>query len=591
MNRTTTARKAEPIGPALAFSYIRFSTPQQKLGDSLRRQVERTAAYCSEHHLRLDESLRDEGLSGYHGQHRKRGALGRFIERVKRGEIPTGSVLIVEAFDRLDRRTPREAQEQFLSLINAGVEIVTLIDQQRFSKASIDANPAQLFMSVGMMMGAHASSKYTADRIRETWIRRRGTARTMVPAWIVKTDDKLTLDPAKTTVIRRIFHDILTKGTDLIAKELNAEGVPLLCQRKRERIKAIWNRSTIQKLVRGRQVLGYQQTGRMIDGLRTLSGEMALYPAVVTEIEWNAAQAAIDGRKSGPGTGRNVANYTNLFGHLARCAKCGDRLKIAQRSRTGEFKYLACSSSLHRRCDHTKYHRTDKIEADVFRLFSGLSLEEDWRTEDAAPGLVAQLDRAKRDAMRMQNSLDQMAESFADAPASIKASMAKLASQHTAKLAEIRKLEGTLAAARTAKPAADQMISVQGLSKRLQGLSGAERVEARRQIALALPSLLTRLTLSPDGTVTATLATGREIVLGDDVNGHATPHGFQIGPTVARVGTPVTKVSAEVPYRHPTKVLEIMDKAVKIMGKRSAEALAVFQNAQTGNGTKKRRDN
>jgi hypothetical protein len=31
----------------LAFSYIRFATPQQKLGDSLRRQVKLAADYCA----------------------------------------------------------------------------------------------------------------------------------------------------------------------------------------------------------------------------------------------------------------------------------------------------------------------------------------------------------------------------------------------------------------------------------------------------------------------------------------------------------------------------------------------------------------
>jgi hypothetical protein len=61
-------------------------------------------------------------------------------------------VLIVEAFDQMSRQTPREAQVQFLSLTNARIEIVTLIDRQRFSAASVDGNPGQLFMSIGMMM-------------------------------------------------------------------------------------------------------------------------------------------------------------------------------------------------------------------------------------------------------------------------------------------------------------------------------------------------------------------------------------------------------------------------------------------------------
>jgi hypothetical protein len=43
-----------------AYSYIRFSTPQQKLGDSLRRQTEKAAKYAAEHGLRFD--TRDDAL-------------------------------------------------------------------------------------------------------------------------------------------------------------------------------------------------------------------------------------------------------------------------------------------------------------------------------------------------------------------------------------------------------------------------------------------------------------------------------------------------------------------------------------------------
>ena len=41
-------------------------------------------------------SMRDEGLSGYHGRHVQRdGALGGFLDRVKAGQVVKGSVLIV----------------------------------------------------------------------------------------------------------------------------------------------------------------------------------------------------------------------------------------------------------------------------------------------------------------------------------------------------------------------------------------------------------------------------------------------------------------------------------------------------------------
>jgi len=38
-----------------AYSYIRFSTPDQALGDSERRQLDEAKAYCKQHGLRLSE--------------------------------------------------------------------------------------------------------------------------------------------------------------------------------------------------------------------------------------------------------------------------------------------------------------------------------------------------------------------------------------------------------------------------------------------------------------------------------------------------------------------------------------------------------
>ena len=55
----------------LAYSYIRFSTPEQKKGDSKRRQLEECEKFCQESHLVLEKSRRfyDEGKSAYKGKH------------------------------------------------------------------------------------------------------------------------------------------------------------------------------------------------------------------------------------------------------------------------------------------------------------------------------------------------------------------------------------------------------------------------------------------------------------------------------------------------------------------------------------------
>ncbi|MEB0161137.1 recombinase family protein, partial [Pseudomonas sp. AH2 (2023)] len=45
------------LPPAVAISYLRFSTAEQRKGDSLRRQVEATDRWCERNGVRLDESL------------------------------------------------------------------------------------------------------------------------------------------------------------------------------------------------------------------------------------------------------------------------------------------------------------------------------------------------------------------------------------------------------------------------------------------------------------------------------------------------------------------------------------------------------
>jgi hypothetical protein len=59
----------------VAYSYIRFSSPEQAKGDSLRRQTAKTADWCEQNGIQLDASLslRDLGVSAYRGKHRDDG--------------------------------------------------------------------------------------------------------------------------------------------------------------------------------------------------------------------------------------------------------------------------------------------------------------------------------------------------------------------------------------------------------------------------------------------------------------------------------------------------------------------------------------
>lgn len=112
-----------------AFSYLRFSSPEQAKGDSIRRQTEATASWCARNKITLDTSitLRDEGVSAFRGKHRDNPdthALASFLQAVKSGRVPAGSYLIVESLDRLSREKIRPALTLLLNLIEAGIKVV-----------------------------------------------------------------------------------------------------------------------------------------------------------------------------------------------------------------------------------------------------------------------------------------------------------------------------------------------------------------------------------------------------------------------------------------------------------------------------------
>src|SRR5262249_43500699 len=89
-----------------AFSYVRFSTPEQSKGGSLERQRGLSQAYCERKGLALDNTLtlHDLGVSAFRGDNAKQGHLAAFLEAVTIGKVPQGSVLIVESVDRISRQ-------------------------------------------------------------------------------------------------------------------------------------------------------------------------------------------------------------------------------------------------------------------------------------------------------------------------------------------------------------------------------------------------------------------------------------------------------------------------------------------------------
>jgi hypothetical protein len=110
-----------------------MSTEVQLKGDSRHRQLEASRAYAEANALELAEGaeLEDIGVSAFKGANAREGALGQFLEAVKAGAVKSGSYLIVESLDRLSREEVLTALSLFLSIIQAGIHLVTLAEHQQ----------------------------------------------------------------------------------------------------------------------------------------------------------------------------------------------------------------------------------------------------------------------------------------------------------------------------------------------------------------------------------------------------------------------------------------------------------------------------
>lgn len=319
----TTPQKSQ-TGNGKAYSYIRFSTPEQSKGDSLRRQTAATTEYCKRNGLILDTSLslQDLGVSAFRSSNLRDGALGGFIRAVDDGKILPGSTLIVESLDRLSRAEVVDALELFLSLIRKGVRLVTLTPQEMFERSNIDTT--KLIIALTIMSRAHEESATKSERVGKAWAEKRKRAGTEIltargPAWL-----KLNLETQrfeiiadKAETVRRIFRLCADgHGSAVIATRFNEERVPPIGRQPR------WHCSYVKKILSNRSVLGEYQphTGRA--GARKTVGEPIpnYYPAIIDEAEFYEARQATAGRKNRAGRrGRTISNHSRFNTAFSIC--------------------------------------------------------------------------------------------------------------------------------------------------------------------------------------------------------------------------------------------------------------------------------
>jgi DNA invertase Pin-like site-specific DNA recombinase len=356
-----------------AFSYIRFSDPRQAKGDSYKRQLRDTLAYCRENDLELvsDSAYMffDAGISAYSGKLRDDTTeLSRFLSLVQDKSIPHGSTLIVENLDRLSREHVRKALVQFLELLDAGINIHTLQSKKTYTHDSKD--DMDLFQSILEMSRSHNESRWKGERIASRWEKKQEAARKGIPlgnskpAWLdlvyangstEKPDESAKpvgfQENDQVAVVKRIFQ--LTRdgyGRNAIARMLNEESIPAW------RTKEGWGQSTIHQILNNAAVLGlYQPYTKGEDGKRVKRGEPTkLYPQIIDHATFEAARGAVAGRNAGKA--RKQTPEFQIWQGIAKCEYCGSPMHTygnGRKPKEGETapRWMRCYNAKKAKCE------------------------------------------------------------------------------------------------------------------------------------------------------------------------------------------------------------------------------------------------
>ncbi len=475
-----------------AYSYVRFSTPEQMRGDSFRRQTEAAARYAATHGLDLDEtfSFHDLGVSAFHGRNRAEGMLGEFLAFVRSGDIPKGSYLLVENLDRISRENALDALDALKDIAREGITIVTLHDGRAFTYESLRLNPIDLMIAVMMFMRANEESATKARRLREAWGSKRKNApdrplTRLCPGWMRLREDRSGFDliPERAAIVQRIFRLTLEGvGQHSIASTLNREGVKVFGRGRH------WHRSYINKMLADQSTIGIYtpHTIQRIDGKRVRTPTEPIegyFPAVIDRETFERVNAMASGRAVRGSTSRKTAN---VLAGLAKCPLCqGSMVRVNKGSRKKAGKpYLVCTAA--KAGAGCEYHQV-RLEY-VHDAIVGKAEE-----------LVADMPSPSEDLQTRWEQLSGEIEGLEDATGRVVEAISA-AGHSPALLDRLRTLEGELEAVRKRREALAGEITAT-LTNRVQNVAYGEFLAAVEsgdvgRINAALRQLFTRIVVN-----------------------------------------------------------------------------------------------
>lgn len=485
------------------YSYTRFSDPKQAAGSSSDRQAAYAARWAAEHGLELDESLslRDEGLSAYHQRHIKSGALGTFLAAIDQGRVPPGSVLVVEALDRLSRAEPIQAQAQLAQIVNAGIRVVTASDGREYSRETLRANPMDLIYSLLVMIRAHEESdtkskrvKASIQRLCDQWVE--GTGRTIInvgrdPKWLRRVDPS---NPAGGPQAWELIPERVEAVRFAIDMYLQGHGATHIVEAMRERGLSATGEGTavmqVYRMIQLRSLIGDRELE--VNGTPYLLPDY--YPAIISRETWDELRVASQDRYRRKTPQELPAVITGLG--IATCGYCGTAVvnqTLYNRKKLPDGRIRPCHRRL--RCVSNMRHdgrciegsaSVVPIERAIMSYCSDIiNLRSLVNRDDRAADIRARLSAKRAELEQVEQQLTRLLDvllTTASPPATITAKMAELEAQAPELKRQVAALEGELASsARVNIEGHDQLW--RDLAHGVEYLDPAARLKARQLVA------------------------------------------------------------------------------------------------------------
>lgn len=406
------------MSSARVISYLRFSSWRQRGGDSFRRQTEMAMEYCNRHGLTLDTECvwQDLGVSGFSGKNSKTGALGALQKMVLDGQLVPGTVLLIEAFDRLTRLSLPQAYELLLSLINKGVIIVTLTDEKVWTEASM-GQMENFMLSCATLYRGYNESKQKSDRLRKKFKAARDAESQAsfgsAPGWLYR-DSKTSpwqVHKHLASVVNDVF-DLSASGfgSKAIAGVANAAGWPV--PTRLNLTEGRWHAQLAGNLLRNRSVLGehehrirnHEMHEKHWKGASTGTVIADYYPRIVSEDVWYRARGSIDSRSV---PRRRDNHHFNIWSGLLYCGHCGAPLQRKTEKDGRSKAQIVCADRLAgiTQCKSFSANGFDSLLLKNIYMYAPSHLYKDEGLSDAIASLEAQLKETVIEADRIADAI------------------------------------------------------------------------------------------------------------------------------------------------------------------------------------------